>query len=149
MMGKYAPEATPAVVREKLGEGWSREQVAGYLGVRARTLRRWERQYPALREALQNEAAMTEARVEAHLARLIKGFICLTVTLEKCGKTTKRRSMFRQMPPSVAAANCWLRHHHSNGQTDEAEEQATGRDNWAQVQAALAAARVKYGAATG
>ena len=145
---KYLPEVMPALARAKMRAGWSREQLANYLRVHPRTLLQWELLYPAFRDALGEANVSATAEVEARLLRATQACRYTEVVVEIAGATKKRKIYHRKARPNITAMTFWLKHREASrwgGQASEETEEEPGMDNWSQVQAALQAAREKYG----
>ena len=106
---KYDPETMPALARQKMREGWTRGQLAAYLGVNVSTLNRWARRHPLFLAAQRGGADFTDAMAEECLLRLATGYEYVEVTEEKVGETVKTRSTIKQMPPNVTALTFWLK----------------------------------------
>lgn len=133
---KYDPETTPTLARQKMREGYTREMLAEYFGVTAKTIYEWQDKFSEFSEALKSEAPYVDAQVEDSLfRRAVGGIVCNTVVEEffdkKTGDLTKRKTTTIETPPDTTAMIFWLKNRQPGRWRDVKAMELTGKDGGA------------------
>jgi hypothetical protein len=133
---KYDPEVMPTLAAQKMREGYTREMLAEYFGVTAKTIYEWQDKFSEFREALKSEGAYVDAQVENALLRRALGGIVTnhTVTEEttyfKDGTLSKEKRVeeYGEAPPDTTSMIFWLKNRQPARWRDVKAMELTGKD---------------------
>lgn len=98
------------MVRWMSRDGLTDEQMAEKLGISARQLYRWYRDYPELRQSKEEGAETADYKVEDSLYKLACGHtVTDTEKIVTKDGTMRVKQIEREIPPNATAAVFWLK----------------------------------------
>lgn len=109
-------------------EGWAKdgltdEQIAYNIGITAKTLYEWKKQYSEICEALKKGKEVVDRQVENALLKRALGYEYDEITMEY-GKETKR--VTKQVVPDVTAQIFWLKNRKPDQWRDKRDIEHSG-----------------------
>lgn len=110
--GKYQAWITPEGLLKI--EGWAKdgltdEQIAGNMGITAKTLYEWKKRYGEICEALKKGKEIVDRQVENALLKRALGYTYSEKTTEQSDTGTKVRITKKEVAPDTTAQIFWLK----------------------------------------
>ena len=129
----YDPKKHDAIAEKAAAEGHTNEGIGYAMGVTGRTMERWAKANPSLKEAIARGKAIPDSEVQSTLLRRARGYEYTEVksegvVSEKTGKIvgTKVTKTTKHVPPDTGAIIYWLKNRMKHLWRDRWEEPPRG-----------------------
>jgi len=125
---RYTPE-TAKLAGWMARSGLINSQIAGELKINEATLYRWQKKYPELKKALQQNKTIVDAQVEDSLLKRAMGYEYDETHVESgaAGKTTKIKKIRKHVVADTTAAIFWLKNRQPERWRDKIEMELGGK----------------------
>lgn len=130
---KYDPAETPGKAAQFARDGLTEDQIAGRLGIGRTTLFEWRQRYPDFANALKEQKAVIDSKVERSLFERAMGYEYeeeeVTALRDRKGESIARiKRTKKRVPPDVTAQIFWLKNRQPARWRDVQQQEHTGKD---------------------